>query len=1022
MAGATFSSPAGVKGILMYVGNTLMPLNAVRLAHFAGMCMFVLLPTVDLADFAAAAVTEQAERTAAPVDRNVFKQVSSDAAKLMERGKSKEAVALYEDLVARLEAESGGDSPMLTAAKNGLAQAYAQAGELEKAKALFEWVLHVREKSLGDDHPVTNSTRDKLVAVLRDMGAYEEARAKALPGGVPEQNASGQAAQERKCVQTPAAGRKTPQPVHAAAAYSGPKIELLRITLEGFASPPPRFNFDASKKPSFSESAFSLAKAVNLKDVEKRVGKLSAKQRRFLETERFLLLPKNEYNVFSGNFKDSDPEKRFNDEMLINFDNIGGAKDLEFRKPGNCVFIGPDIFMHALHRYVDQRIKILEQGRLTYILHSFLTGLYENIVNLRAIAPPDADKDWERLQAQILVPLLLLQNSVSPNGIEIKQSDMSIIDMIFEDDATPGDSQKKAAALLAPHKQSFSNVTVHAVEEELRRSYAAAEDAVSPLGLTPAGGSGTVAYSRFAPRGYYTQNSVIRAYFRAMTRLNSLGWDTNSPQGCADMLNFALAMSFERPPTQKAQRPSLSQVWRQLMEIGSFVGGYPDRACYLDLPDFLSRHVGIFALSPASCLDKELLEAISNNRHKLAASPPPFSSGPAHAGVFCIFPPRTSLPGILAGILTRQGGTARSQLPEAFSSLWVPAVLGNNYALRLVEQQVSLSYSAVPTASAEGGPLAEGRLVLPAPDTAKNSAAHLRKRINGIAGMLKHNSESDWFASYSSAWLRVLSTINGEYGQGYPLYMRSSAFQAKQMESLLGSYVELLDELVIYEKPHLAEAGDEDIRIKPPPVPKGFIEPNIPFWVELLRMVLYLEYGFVKYDFFPEDREEFGVLSRFKKQIIFCAGLAEKELSGRRLTDAEYEAVRTLNLQYMTDPKEAGGPGLDLEDTLSERIVDVQRFSKTGKPDILSGVAGSATTGILYEALAEPQIMLVLVGNDNTPRVVVGMAYNHQEFITEYRGFVLNDKLWKKRFFINYDERSEASLPPKNFWYAPLIP
>ena len=68
--------------------------------------------------------------------------------------------------------------------------------------------------------------------------------------------------------------------------------------------------------------------------------------------------------------------------------------------------------------------------------------------------------------------------------------------------------------------------------------------------------------------------------------------------------------------------------------------------------------------------------------------------------------------------------------------------------------------------------------------------------------------------------------------------------------------------------------------------------------------------------------------------------------------------------------------------------------------------------------------MLVLVGNDKSPRLTVGLAYNHYEIIAPY-GLRLTDEMWRKLVYSGRDDQATApksKLPPKNFWYDPLRP
>ena len=130
--------------------------------------------------------------------------------------------------------------------------------------------------------------------------------------------------------------------------------------------------------------------------------------------------------------------------------------------------------------------------------------------------------------------------------------------------------------------------------------------------------------------------------------------------------------------------------------------------------------------------------------------------------------------------------------------------------------------------------------------------------------------------------------------------------------------------------------------------------------------------------------------------------------------------MRAINLQHMAAPK--GANVRTEQDVQSGLIVDVQtaNLNDPNKPPV-----------IVYEATAAPRLMLVLAGNQDAPRVTIGVAYTHREFITPY-GPRLTDSAWKQRAYAGrpyptvYDEawkRDEMrELPARNFWYDVLEP
>lgn len=268
-----------------------------------------------------------------------------------------------------------------------------------------------------------------------------------------------------------------------------------------------------------------------------------------------------------------------------------------------------------------------------------------------------------------------------------------------------------------------------------------------------------------------------------------------------------------------------------------------------------------------------------------------------------------------------------------------------------------------------------------------------------VSGTLAKIDEAAWFSSIGSAWLNLLGTLNASYAGGYPLYMQSQLFPIKQLQTFLGSYTELKHDTLLYAKQSYAELGNGEEEGQPPPVPKGFVEPNLAFWQTLQRLVAYTSAGFRKYHLFPSHLEKYGLLQEFQRQVEFYTSLAVKELRGQPLSEEEYEKIRTEPLSYMALPFDA--QVLEQKDLRSGLIADVHTdlFKKQ----------------VLYEATGEPYILLALVGNEGQTRLTIGVAFNHYEFTgpltTRY-----TDADWRAWVY-----ETPAKLPPKNFWYGDLL-
>ncbi len=133
--------------------------------------------------------------------------------------------------------------------------------------------------------------------------------------------------------------------------------------------------------------------------------------------------------------------------------------------------------------------------------------------------------------------------------------------------------------------------------------------------------------------------------------------------------------------------------------------------------------------------------------------------------------------------------------------------------------------------------------------------------------------------------------------------------------------------------------------------------------------------------------------------MAFCQSIAQKELSNKPISEAEYETLRTMKLSFMAEPL----TGWVMPDQNAGRTALVADVST----DMLAGK-------VLYEATGNPYIMFTYVDSDKTPRLVIGLAFNHYEF-TQDLGKRMTDEQWKAAVYDN-----ASPLPQKNFWYQSL--
>jgi hypothetical protein len=759
---------------------------------------------------------------------------------------------------------------------------------------------------------------------------------------------------------------------------SGPTVSLPAMELQAFGALPAVK--PGGVTPALQEQPVTLDQAVNYKQVMAFLGvRLTPEQHNFLEEHRFLLIPKS-----ATNFKGRVDLGRY-DEMLGLFDEVGGDYDPIQRRPENCHFVNPDVMLHAFHKYLENSLQYLEKTVLAGTLKRFLTNLQAKALENKAAASGPLAAHYELIAAQLTVPLVILENAHWPSAKELEKIAAYPPKVPVKDN---GDTLVNALKILDGFKGKFSTPVFKRMAAELRLIYGAKALTPSPLyGQYAKDGAVKADYTQFTPRSHYVKNSVLRSYFRAMMYLGRNSYLLGKKEGVSDALLVTLLMASPGPDG----RPLL-QNWQRIMEITGFFAGQPDDISYPQWRNFLVKVLGTDKLAAGQALDPAILKKISQHLGELkgprilsdvVVAPKVLTSTKAQllaaSKGFRIFGQRFTFDAWILSRLTAGQEKTPLRLPSMPSALFVPAAFGDKVARGFADQYLQR---------------------LSAPFTPEQITS-FNGRLAEVAADLKKVKGAEWFSALGSAWLKLLGTLTSSYGPGYPLYMQDLLFPVKQVESFLGSYTELKHDTLLYAKQSYAEMGNGEEEGTPPPVPKGFVEPNLRFWQNLTRLVAYVETGFKKYGLFKNDLEEYGPLNRFKRSVALYASLAAKELQGIPLTEAEYEKLRTERLDYMAQPRDLNMIFLD-KDKRAGLIADLHTDTTQGK--------------ILYEATGEPYVMLVLVSNNGTVRLTVGVAYNHYEFTgpltTRY-----TDADWQSRV---YEHRTP--LPPKNFWYQGLAP
>ncbi|OGR24817.1 MAG: hypothetical protein A2139_10845 [Desulfobacca sp. RBG_16_60_12] len=763
------------------------------------------------------------------------------------------------------------------------------------------------------------------------------------------------------------------------AAADSPPLTLPPVTLSAFAEVPPLTTLEVT--PSLQDSATTEDKAANVKGVMKLLGvQLTAAQKKFLNAHKFLLIPKR-----ATRFKGKMGEGWEWDEMLGMFDEVGGPGAVAMRQPEHARLVTPDVMLHAFHKYFENSLEYLERFDLAPLLRRFLQQAQARALTYRDQFRGQLAARYEVVAAQMTVPLIILENAQWSVSYE-ERLKQGWNEQDLTDKPDIAETLEGALQGLGKYQKQFSPEVFGRMAQEITNIYQAAGVGVSPLyGQYAKEGELKTDYTQFTPRSHYAKTSLLRAYFRAMMYLGRNSYLLNKPEGISDALLLAHLLASPGPDGQP-----LVKDWQKLMEITTFYAGPPDDIGYPEWRDFLVKVLGAEKFSPAEAVNPEVLTKISQQLQELR--PPRILSDVvispgvpdqtkaellAGAKAFRIFGQRFSFDAWVLSRLTAGQEKTAVRLPSTPTALFVPAALGDKAAREF----------------------AGAFLTQEAPPFSDPEVAAFYGRLDEVAADLKKVQDVEWYSSVGAAWLKLLGTLPQTFGPGYPRYMQGKLFTIKQVQTFLGSYTELKHDTLLYAKQNFAEAGDGSDET-PPPVPRGFVEPNLAFWQELQRLIAYTAAGFEKYGLFKGELEEYGRLNIFKERVKFYTSLAVKELNGAPLSEAEYEKLRSEGLAFLARPFVEGAI-LEEKAKRAALIADIHTDAVKGQ--------------ILYEATGEPYFILALVGNENSSRLTVGVAFNSYEFTGPLTSRY-TDADWQARVYA-----TPPQLPPKPFWYKPLM-
>jgi len=488
-------------------------------------------------------------------------------------------------------------------------------------------------------------------------------------------------------------------------------------------------------------------------------------------------------------------------------------------------------------------------------------------------------------------------------------------------------------------------------------------------------------YSQYVPRGHYTRNENFERYFRTMMWYGRMSFhlvNPNDPEAARRETRGALLI------VRALHEARALDAWERIYEPTAFFVGAADDLTVYDYAAVADEVYG--GLPGASGLaDEAKLDQFIAAARELR--PPAIVGGyvtdqedPEEATMGFRFMGQRFIPDsyIFQQLVYDQVGLYQGT-GEPFTmspsdagpirgfprGLDVPAVLGSARALEILANEGDTEYDGYAEQLAK---LQEEFAALPA---------------------------EQWTENLYWNWLYSLRPLLEEKGEGYPYFMRSSAWMDKDLHAWLGSWTELRHDTILYAKQsYTMRATSAEPEREPA---RGYVEPQPQVYARLAALTAQMQAGLGSRGLLNEEMA--GKMAQMEQLLLSLKSISEKELRGEGLSDEEYSLIRRVGdtLEHLTSfSEEVEGQITSQADERMALIADVHTDSNTGQ--------------VLEEGVGDAFPIYVVVEVDGQQTLALGGVFSYYEF-KQPMDDRLTDEAWQEM----------SPLPDRPAWTESFI-
>ncbi|HII81646.1 MAG TPA: DUF3160 domain-containing protein [Methanosarcina sp.] len=632
------------------------------------------------------------------------------------------------------------------------------------------------------------------------------------------------------------------------------------------------------------------------------------------------------------------------------------------------VFITTDSLLHLYHIQFDETLRQIEEKEFYDALWETDLAMLNASVEEYNSASGEEKEAARRNAAYFAVAMSLLQPK--PSQVQAAEDSYDFVDEAL----FPAGSAEK-------YQFEIPSFVKENVEAELALIEAQEGFATSPIFLYEED------YSQYVPRGHYTRSEKLQNYFKAFMWHGRMSMllkgeliKSEDPEKEARIQTIQASLIA----SQLEKEPELLKNWDRIYGVTAFYVGFSDD---LGPYEYMEAMDHVFGNG-----EREFNEtAVGELKAILAENQGPKIYG--GTGNCVLGPPFT--PEQADDCLENTTGfrfMGQRFIPDSymFSNL-VGAYTGEYQGKREEPFTLVISGAGRPIRGFPRGLdtmslLGSERAVYWLDELNDSSYENYTTQYEELDSEFSNFSAAEWNRNLYWSWLYSLQPLLKDYGNGYPTFMQTDAWQDKELSTSLASWTELRHDTILYAKQSYTIV---ETSMPMPPEEKpvvGYVEPVPDFYARLLALTKMTTQGL----------DEMGVLDPVSKArlnelegiLSRLQAISEKELENKELTKEDYEFVKNFG------------------DQLEGVIADVDE--KARKTTVVADVHTEGNTETVLEEGVGYVDMLVVAYKLPDGRILMGAGpvMSYYEF-KQPMSDRLTDEKWREMLETKQPERPE---------------